>query len=219
MRVLIVVAHHEQTSFNMSMAEHAVSCLKANGYEVQVSDLYRMKFDPVSDRRNFTTVMDTTRLRQQAEERYANQHQGFVPELAKEIEKLRWCDLLIFQFPIWWLGMPAIMKGWIDRVFSLGFAYGGGRYFDRGMFSGKRAFCSLTVGGLESDYDGSGAYQSLEKILYPIHRGILSFTGFTVLPPFVVYAPERLSMQERIAELARYSAVLNHLERIEPLDI
>ena len=69
------------------------------------------------------------------------------------------------------------MKGWIDRVFTLGHAYGGGRYFENGMFAGKRAFCSLTVGGLKSDYDGSGAYQSIDKVLYPIHRGILAFTG------------------------------------------
>ena len=217
--MLIVVAHHEPTSFNRSMAEHAVSCLKAAGHEVKISDLYQMGFDPVSDRRNFTSVMDPTRLRQQAEERYANQHNGFVPELVSEMEKLSWCDLLIFQFPIWWLGMPAIMKGWIDRVFTLGFAYGGGRYFGNGMFSGKRAFCSLTVGGLQTDYDGSGAYLNIERVLYPIHRGILAFTGFTVLPPFVVYAPERQSMQQRISELTRYSDWLNAIEEQQALQV
>ncbi|MBX9868888.1 MAG: NAD(P)H-dependent oxidoreductase [Burkholderiaceae bacterium] len=217
MRVLIVVAHHEQTSFNVAMAEHATSCLKAAGHEVKISDLYQMGFDPVSDRRNFTTVIDSTRLRQQAEERYANQHNGFVAELAQEMQKLAWCDLLIFQFPIWWLGMPAIMKGWIDRVFTLGHAYGGGRYFENGMFAGKRAFCSLTVGGLKSDYDGSGAYQSIDKVLYPIHRGILAFTGFTVLPPFVVYAPERKDMHQRIAELARYSEMLDSIKGLQAL--
>jgi NAD(P)H dehydrogenase (quinone) len=169
-----------------------------------VSDLYAMRFDPVSDRRNFTTIADSSRLRQQSEEAYASLHQGFVPELSAEIEKLMWCELLLLQFPIWWLGMPAILKGWIDRVFAVGQAYGGGRYFDTGRMAGKLAMCSVTVGGLERDYDGSGAYQSIDTVLYPIHRGILAFTGFNVLPPFVAYGPGRIDEQERSRYLARF---------------
>ena len=43
-----------------------------------------------------------------------------------EIEKLLWADTLILQFPLWWFSMPAILKGWVDRVFAYGFAYGVG---------------------------------------------------------------------------------------------
>ena len=42
------------------------------------------------------------------------------------MDKLAWCEVLIFQFPLWWLGLPAILKGWVDRVFAVGRAYGGG---------------------------------------------------------------------------------------------
>jgi len=120
MRVFIVHAHHESTSFNSAMAREAVATLMAAGHEVVVSDLYKMGFNPVSDRRNFITVADPEHLSQQAEEAYASIHQGYAPDLQAEMDKLAWCDTLIFQFPIWWLGLPAILKGWVDRVFAVG---------------------------------------------------------------------------------------------------
>ena len=127
MRVLIVHAHHEPTSFNSSMTREGVVALTEAGHEAIVSDLYAMEFDPVSDRRNFLTVADPNRLRQQTEEAHASAGNGYVPDLQAEMDKLLWCDVLIFQFPIWWLGLPAILKGWVDRVFAVDHAYGGGR--------------------------------------------------------------------------------------------
>lgn len=204
MRVFIVHAHHEPTSFNHAMTSEAVAALTEAGHEVMVSDLYAMGFDPVSDRRNFVTVADSEKLNQQSEEAYASANQGYVPNLQTEMDKLVWCDVLIFQFPIWWLGLPAILKGWVDRVFAVGFAYGGGKWFDGGMFAGKRAMCAMTVGGPELVYTDRGIYGDLKTILHPIHRGIFGFTGFTVLEPFVVYAPKRLNDEERLAYLSRY---------------
>jgi NAD(P)H dehydrogenase (quinone) len=126
------------------------------------------------------------------------------------MDKLAWCDALIFQFPIWWLGMPAIMKGWIDRVFAVGRAYGGGRWFNGGVLKGKRAMCSMTVGGPQPVCSDRGVYGQIDTILYPIHRGIFEFTGLTVIEPFVVYAPNRLEPAARAAALERYrSRVLN----------
>jgi NAD(P)H dehydrogenase (quinone) len=204
LRFFIVHAHHEPTSFNGAMTREAVAALEAAGHEVIVSDLYAMGFDPVSDRRNFATVANPERLRQQSEEAYASEHDGFAPELEAEMEKLAWCDVLILQFPLWWLGLPAILKGWVDRVLAVGRAYGGGRHFDKGVFRGKRAMCALTVGGGETTYSPQGMYAPIESVLYPINHGILGFVGFTVLEPFTVYAPVRLSDDERRHHLARY---------------
>jgi len=212
LRVLIVHAHHEPASFNSAMTKQAVATLIEAGHEVVVSDLYAMGFDPVSDRRNFSSVADPTRLRQQAEEVVAVAHNGFAPELQTEIDKLLWCDVLIFQFPIWWLGLPAILKGWVDRVFASGIAYGGGHWFDKGRLLGKRAMCSLTVGGPEPAYAGDGLYPPISQILLPIHHGIFSFCGFTVIEPFVVYGPNRISDEERGEELSRYSTRLLNLD-------
>src|SRR5690349_12012229 len=193
MRVFIVHAHHEPTSFNGALTREAVASLGAAGHEVVVSDLYAMGFDPVSDRRNFRTVQDPERLKQQNEESHASECDGYVGELQAEMDKLAWCDALVLQFPLWWLGLPAILKGWVDRVFAVGRAYGGGRYFSTGLLAPRRAMCSVTVGGPADAYSNVGAYGPLAAILRPIHHGILGFVGFTVVEPFVVHAPARMS--------------------------
>lgn len=212
MRVLIVFAHAEPSSFNGAMLRAGVAALTAAGHEVQVSDLYAMGFDPVSDRRNFLTVANPDELRQQAEEAHASAHGGFVPELQAEMDKLAWCDTLVFQFPIWWLGLPAILKGWVDRVFAVGRAYGGGRWFESGFFAGKRAMCAVSVGGLEEVYSAGGVYAEIADILFPVHRGIFAFTGFSVVEPFAVYGPGRIGAAEREAYLRAY------VERLLTLD-
>ena len=98
------------------------------------------------------------------------------------MNKLFWCEALILQFPLSWFGLPAILKGWVDRVFALGRVYGG-RFYRTGVFAGKRALCSITIGGPPSMYGVDGVNGSLSTIAYPIQHGILSFTGFTVHAP------------------------------------
>lgn len=213
MNVLIIHAHPEPASFNGTMTRHAVAVLTEAGHQVTVSDLHAMGFDPVSDRRNFTTLVDPQYLRQQTEEAYASMHDGFVTELQDEMDKVTRSNLLIFQFPIWWLGMPAILKGWVDRVFAVGRAYGGGRYFDGGFFRGRRAMCSVTVGGSKEVYSERSVYAEVEDILFPIHRGIFAFTGFSVIEPFVVYGANRIGHDEQKKYLDRYGERLRSLDR------
>lgn len=219
MRALIVHAHPEPASFNAAMTAQAGETLRSLGHEVVVSDLYRMGFDPVSDRRNFLEMADPAYLKLQAEELHASAKAGFAPDVQAEIDRLLACDLLILQFPIWWLGMPAILKGWVDRVFACGMAYGGGRYFSKGALRGKRAMCALTVGGPRAVYSATGLYDEVEQILFPIHRGLFGFTGMTALEPFVVYGPNRMEQDARRAELDRYARHLEHLDtaRILPM--
>lgn len=204
MRVFIVHAHHEPKSFNAAMTREATAALVAAGHEVVVSDLYAMGFDPVSDRRNFVTTKDPDHFRQQTEEIHASEHDGFAPDVQAEMDKLFWCDALIFQFPLWWFGLPAILKGWVDRVFAMRRTYGGGKYYDRGVFAGKRAMCSVTTGGLAPVYSEHGLHGAITSILFPVHHGIFYFTGFTVIEPFLVNAPVRISHEERVVYLARY---------------
>ncbi|MGA9319779.1 MAG: NAD(P)H-dependent oxidoreductase [Xanthobacteraceae bacterium] len=205
MRVFIVHAHPEPKSFNGAMTREAVQALTAAGHDVIVSDLYAMGFNPVSDRRNFVTVKDADYYRQQNEEAYAAAHNGFAPDIQAEMDKLFWCDALILQFPLWWFSLPAMLKGWVDRVFaSGGRIYGGGKWYDRGVFAGKRAMCSLTIGGPSPMYSEHGLNGPIAAILFPINHGILYFTGFTVIEPFLVHAPARMSDAERTAYLSRY---------------
>jgi NAD(P)H dehydrogenase (quinone) len=211
MRLFIVHAHHEPASFNSGLTREATASLSAAGHEVIVSDLYAMGFDPVSDRRNFKTVKDPHYLKQQNEESYATDNNGYAVELQAEMDKLVWCDALILQFPLWWLGLPAILKGWVDRVFAVGRTYGGGRYFNRGILAPRRAMCSVTVGGPADAYSSIGAYGPLDPILRPINHGILGFVGFTVIEPFVVHAPARMSQAERVDCLRAYRSRLLNL--------
>jgi NAD(P)H dehydrogenase (quinone) len=204
MRVFIVHAHPEPTSFNGALTRVATEALAATGNDVIVSDLYAMQFDPVSDRRNFVTVRDPVRLHQQSEEEHASRHDGYSADLQAEMDKLAWCDVLIFQFPLWWFGAPAILKGWVDRVFAVGRAYGGRRWFDAGVFVGKRAMCSVTVGGSSAVYSERGMNGPISAVLFPINHGILNFVGFAVIEPFVVFGPSRMSQEERAAHLSRY---------------
>lgn len=205
MRVFIVHAHPEPRSFNGALTEVAKTALTEGGHEVVLSDLYAMGFNPVSDRRNFITVHDADYYRQQAEEAYAGLHDGFAPDLQGEMDKLFWCDALILQFPLWWFGLPAILKGWVDRVFaSGGRIYGGGKWYDRGVFAGKQAMCSVTIGGLPPMYSDRGLNGSISTILFPINHGMLYFTGFTVIEPFLVHGPARIGDQGRARELERY---------------
>src|SRR5689334_21931502 len=100
--VLIVHAHHEPKSFCSALKDRAVEVFRAQGANVVISDLYAQRFNPVSDRRNFVSVADPNYLKQQQEEAYASDHDGFAPEIETEIRKLEACDFLLFSFPLWW---------------------------------------------------------------------------------------------------------------------
>ena len=112
MKVFIVHAHAEPKSFNGAMFQAAQTTLRDAGHAVVTSDLYAMKFDPVSDRRNFTTVKNAVFFKQQIEEIHATEVGGFAPDVETELRKVESCDLMIWQFPLWWFGLPGILKGW-----------------------------------------------------------------------------------------------------------
>ncbi|WLG64188.1 NAD(P)H-dependent oxidoreductase [Pseudomonas sp. FP1762] len=113
--------------------------------------------------------------------------------MAAEQDKVLAADVVIFQFPLCWYGMPAIMKGWIDRVWAAGLAHGykdarnAYRYGD-GAFKGKRAMLSVAVGGPAEDYSPRGINGPLEQLLFPIPHGSLYFPGLDVLPTFAYTA-------------------------------
>ena len=84
---------------------------------------------------------------------------------------------MIRQFPLWWFGLPSLLKGWVDRVFAMGRTYGGERIYANGVFRGKRAMLSLTTGGPQQAYLQGAFNGDISAILRPIHRGMLQFVG------------------------------------------
>ncbi|WP_187428849.1 FMN-dependent NADH-azoreductase [Roseobacter fucihabitans] len=101
MRALVVYCHPKETSFTAAVRDQVVSKLAQAGAEVRVQDLYQDGFNAVMSATEFDRYEDTPRNR---------------APVAKATEDVLWCDTLIFIYPTWWYGMPAMLKGWMDRV-------------------------------------------------------------------------------------------------------
>jgi NAD(P)H dehydrogenase (quinone) len=219
MKVFIVYAHPEPKSFNSALFRVAQDVFREGGHEVQVSDLYAMGFNPVVSRKNYTSVKDPDYFKPQIEDMHATESGGFAPDIEAEIRKMEWCDFMLWQHPLWWFGLPAILKGWVDRCFAMGRTYGGGRLYENGVFKGKRAMLSLTTGGPAEAYAKGGFNGDINAVLRPIHRGILNFTGFDVLAPHIIYAPVRLRDEQRKAILEGYSRRLRQIDKEGPVSV
>ena len=213
MNVLIVYAHPEPKSFNGAMKGLAAETLSGAGHQVVVSDLYAMRFDPVAGPGDAIGEREDPEFFSLPREQTKACRDGTTaPDVAAEMEKLRAADLVIFQFPIWWFGMPAILKGWTDRVFARGFAYLPGRKYDTGMFRGKTAMVAATTGTSADTYAPDGIDGDILTVLWPIHNGLFRYSGFDVLPPFVAYMPGRLGDEGRRACLHAYRERLLDLD-------
>lgn len=205
MNILIVYAHPEPQSFNGALKEVAVEVLRGTGHDVAVSDLNALGFAPMAGVGDFAGPRaEAGVLNLPREQAHAYEAGTLARDILGEQEKLRRADILILQFPMWWFGMPAILKGWVDRVFTRGFAYAAGRKYDTGLFRSKVAMVSTTTGTSSDTYAPDGIDGDILAVLWPIHNGILRYTGFDVLEPFVAYMPGRVGPDGRAAMLDAY---------------
>ncbi|WP_028934469.1 NAD(P)H-dependent oxidoreductase [Pseudonocardia spinosispora] len=224
MKTLIVYAHPEPRSLNGSLKDLAVSTLEAEGHEVRVSDLYAMRWKAVVDASDYgpdassplTVPLDSGR---------AFDAGTLTPDVLAEQRKLLWAEVIIFQFPLWWYSMPAILKGWVDRVFTYHFAYGVGEHsdtrygerFGEGTLAGRKALLSVTIGGPEAHYSARGINGPIEDLLFPIHHGILYYPGIEVLPPFVIYRADRMTAEDYPDAAKAWEQRLLTLSSTEPI--
>lgn len=197
MKTLWIFAHPEARSLNASLRDTGVRALRELGHEVRESDLYAMGWKPTVDAGDFPTREEGRLLVGDEQER------GYVtgqlsPDVRAEQEKIAWADTLVFHFPLWWFGPPAILKGWFDRVLVQGFAFGvkrpdgkTRRYGDGGL-AGKRAMVVTSVGARPSSFGPRGIHGHIDDVLFPINHAIFWYTGMEALPPFVVYGADRL---------------------------
>jgi len=217
MNVLIVFAHFDAGSFNASLLTTAIETLKGQGHEVRVSDLYAMNFDPVTRPTDFSTPENPDHIRYDTEQRHAVKTGTLPADVQAELDKLMWCDALILQFPWYWFGLPAIMKGWVDKVFAMGAAYGQGQWYNRGALKGRRAMLAFSTGCFPSMCGPDGINGDMEIILWPIQNGILRFTGFDVLPPHISHSVNYKSHDQRRQMIDDYATRLRGLFDDEPL--
>lgn len=201
MKVLLVYAHPEPKSLNGSLKNFTIQHLQNAGHEVQISDLYAMDWKAVLDANDSKNRLDETYFDASLDSQHAFKNGLQSDDIALEQSKLLWADTVIFQFPLWWFSMPAIMKGWVERVYAYGFAYGVGEHNDshwgdrygEGTLAGKRAMLMVTAGGWQPHYSARGINGPIDDILFPIHHGILHYPGFDVLPPFVIYHTSKVN--------------------------
>lgn len=225
MNVLWIFAHPEARSLNGSLYREGLDALTGAGHQVEVSDLYAMKWNPVVDAGDYGREDDDERLLVASASKKALEEGTLSPDIQAEHDKLARADLVVMQFPLWWFGPPAILKGWIDRVLVRGYAYGipdpdhpgrARRYGDGGL-AGKRALAVVTVGGAAESYGPRGLAGSLEELLFPLLHGTFFYTGMAALPPVAIHGTNHMSEQAYTDAAAELRRRLAEAETAEPI--
>ncbi|NND75145.1 MAG: flavodoxin family protein [Ilumatobacter sp.] len=163
-RVLVVYCHPCPDSFAGAVRDRAVATL-TGGAEVRVTDLYADGFDPAFS----------------AAEHAAHLQAGAAPDVARYADDLRWCDTLVLVYPTWWAGQPAMLKGWIDRVWVCGVAWelpdGSNRL--RPLLRDVRTIVALTTHGsrkyvnmVEGEGGKRTVTRSLRLMCHPLTRTV-----------------------------------------------
>nr|XP_024659269.1 NAD(P)H dehydrogenase [quinone] 1 isoform X1 [Maylandia zebra]XP_024659270.1 NAD(P)H dehydrogenase [quinone] 1 isoform X2 [Maylandia zebra] len=209
-KVLIVYAHESPASFNAAAKDAAVAALTAQGCTVDVSDLYAMKFKAAATTEDITGgVKDAESFCYAKEIKLASEEGKLAEDIKKEQEKLKEADLVIFQFPMYWSSVPAIMKGWMDRV--LGFAYAQEKRYSEGIFKDKKAMLSFTTDCPESVYSDTGINGDINVTLWPLQNGILNYCGFQVFAPQIFWDPATGSPESHSSMLEGWRTRLQNL--------
>ncbi len=110
MNVLVVISHPRRASLTGALADSFIEGLEEAGHGAEVADLYAENFDPL--------------VRPADEPDYSDPAKTYSPEVHAEMARIERNDAIAMFFPVWWWSMPAMLKGWIERVWNYGFAYG-----------------------------------------------------------------------------------------------
>ncbi|WP_109078653.1 NAD(P)H-dependent oxidoreductase [Aggregatibacter kilianii] len=160
MKHLIISAHPNQQSFNRALVERIIKVSHELNVETIVRDLYTLNFNP---------VLSWNELSAGAE--------GIVPtEIKFEQNLIKEADLITLVYPLWWMGFPAILKGYLDRVLSYGFAYKTGNEGSIGLLGDKKMQHFITMGNNLERYQSLNFDQALQTCLVD---GLFNFCGIT----------------------------------------
>ncbi|NHJ48207.1 MAG: NAD(P)H-dependent oxidoreductase [Asgard group archaeon] len=108
MNVLVIYAHPNENSFCSAIKNKLLSGLEKNINSVRIHDLYYSDFNPILTKKE---LIDYPKALSENEQVQKHQHD------------IKWADIICLIYPVWWYGPPAILKGYIDRVITEGFAY------------------------------------------------------------------------------------------------
>ena len=214
---LIVLAHPERRSFNGFLADRAVATFNELGFGASIADLYQEHFDPVEGPQHYPVRRSLDRFDAMSEQRHSSAEGQLPTGVASELTRVRKADLLIFQFPMWWYGPPAILKGWFDRIMLFGETYSSERRYDRGVFRGRDALLSVTTGS-PRDVFSPGRDGDIDVYLWPLHF-TLYYLGFTVWPAHVGYGIRGISTPDQSSNeyrdlIANADALSQHVSNV-----
>ncbi len=181
----IVLAHPEPQSYSAHLARTAQGALQAAGWTVTLTDLYTIGFDASEGPLHFKQRKHRERFEAAGEQRHAFEASSLAPHIGDELRRMEAADLLVLQYPLWWFGPPAILKGWIDRVFVWGGAYTSTERFDTGKFRGKRAIVSTVGAGEAEGFVLGGRNGGLDQSLWPVQYS-LYYLGYSVVEPLAI---------------------------------
>jgi len=159
MKHLIIYSHLNPNSFTKAIVDRVGKTAEEKGDEIKIIDLYGEKFNPILE---FPDI------------EYMFMGKGVPADVKKYQEMIGWADHLTFVYPLWWAQMPAMLKGFIDRVFSNGFAFEYGAEGPKGLLNGKTAKLYISTGTPDEFYKNSGMYNAQKRIN---DEGIFAFCG------------------------------------------
>src|SRR5690625_1489579 len=198
--VLWLYAHPRHGSLNGRLCREEMTT-PAAPHDVMTADRYPAACDPALTERDLGDLAGTPgNLAALAEQAYLQEQ--LPADIREEQAKLARAELLVVQFPLWWYGPPAILKGWFDRVLTGGFAHGDldpelgvpRRYGDGGL-AGRRALVVVTAGEDARSIGPRGISGDLESLLFPLTHGILWYVG---IEPLDLHEIGRASCRERV---------------------
>lgn len=159
MKNLIIYTHLNPASFTKAIVDEVEKKAIARGEEVKIIDLYAEKFNPILD------MPDVEHLLMG----------GIIPEDTKKYQELiTWADHLTIVYPMWWAQMPAILKGFIDRVFLHGYAFNFTENGPVGLLVNKTAQVYISTNTPAAVYEETGMNKAQLRI---IEQGIFEFCG------------------------------------------
>ena len=116
MNTLIIYNHPHEGSFCSAIREAVCSGLKKGGHEHRIINLDKDRFDPVMREKDLRAFIMAGRVAEEGLE-------GVDPLVLRYMKKIRWAEHIVMIFPIWWMTMPAMMKGFVDKVIFPGIVY------------------------------------------------------------------------------------------------
>jgi NAD(P)H dehydrogenase (quinone) len=193
MKHLVIYSHPNPKSFCHAVLDTVKETLEGGKNELIVRDLYGIGFDPVLKASDFVA-------------RQAGQTPA---DIKVEQDYVVWSDVMIMIYPIWWAALPAMIKGYIDRVISYGFAYkrdAGGNVIQ--LLTGKKVIIFNTQGAPEERYRKSGMFDAMKKTS---DFAIFEFCGMEVLTHQFFGAVTTVDDATRKLYLKRVDTTMNQL--------